>query len=1272
MNNISKIIRISFLVFRTACLLIFIIGAALQFSPIQTLFVNTFVLNKHQTIEIDGFSGLFPFYFSFEKIKLYEKDQEILNIQDLAIDWSFLAFLHTRTIAIHTLKIKNIEYSERPATPSDSVAASVTSPKIPFGYISNINVTKAIYSTANKSFKYKVLGGTLHKENELEFNLQLQNLDDQLNVLTAHIKYAYGSDSAPPTLNVNIFGKESDGLLHYLAPALKGNTTLSIKGSGQLDAFKGEIALKLGDSIISGNITSTPASVMHGIDVVTQISHSTKNSKYAFLGNIKTDINLNAFQLIDCKLLSTDSPILIASGIIDRKGYTLSTKKLDITAPISAEYSFASATQFQLDPKRFVLKGNTKGNLIKGSETIAQLNVPFSMDKTIDSFKIGLKCLGHIPNLPPEHQHFSEFELNAKLEPDWFESFPNITFELQNDANKVNGNISFGGQPELKIDGTLLAHHVQLSSVFQKGFWNVKAKTIPEKNQVGLVSSLTAKIIPEKNLKFDGLLNMDVQSKKFDIEFHGTFDSARQYLDLVSLRAHHKESYLECKGNMNFAHHEGDFNWHMYSFNIGDFFTDSSASGVTSVLGQVSIDPKDSVITFSGDFHKLALPQWAANSGNLSGSFQLTNKKDLHFSLTAKKALWQKTVIEEFSAHTNGTIDNFSTTASITGFADQALRGNLAFSIINLTTLELDALSVHLGNHKILLSKPAKWEYLPGQLVILPTIINTNNGSLTINANLTEPSISFNATLQHVPAELLSTLTGGGYFLKGELNGDLKVGGSLLSPIVNFDLNTSKAPYSTNISGSIQNNTLKTNIDIKSNQLNLKLTGIYPTTLQLYPLFFNLDHKLPFQTKIVATGTLDNLQQIFDLNYDKVFGAVDADILFTGTLNNPKSKGHIQVSNGGYERQNIGLKLSGINLNFNSSGGVFVLSGSSAFKDQKEGTGEVIYAKLGLGKNLIPSLDAEIKFTNVHIIDLPQTRRSGMTAICTGTLKAQGLVNALKVFSRGEVSSVEKYIGDSEDAPIYQVNTAHYDTPLTSMSEKSKTAKTDSQSIYDIDLFIERRFHIYGQGLDSTWKGRLIILGTSDAPIYKGQFKLRDGQLRILDRFFDVQRGEIEFDGDLSPNLYIESNLNLQDMRVKIILEGDSENLQKRIISDAGLSEQEILQKLFFNRSSTTSQSFQALNYLASSSFISSFINIGFYQQEDPITHVEREFVSLQKKFSKRTYGKVNVAINSVDGDTNRIAVAAGYQPTPQTKTEITFSPDKSRVGVGLEWGIDF
>ncbi|GEM_PF-2414003 len=1272
MNSISKIIRISFAVFRTACLFIFLTGVALQFSPVQTYIMNTFVLNKNQTIEIDGFSGLFPFYFSFEKIKLYEDGQTLLKVKDLTLDWSLLKFLRYQIIAIQTLKINDIEYFEPPSKKSENTPPEFSLPKIPFGYIANINVRKAIYSAANQSFKYSTRGSTTHKETGLEFNLQLRNLDDQTNALTAHFKYGYSSSTSPSNISLNITGRESKGLLHYLIPTLKGNATLALKGSGQLDNFNGNLSVKLGETLIFGDLATKESSDNDKIDVITKITHSSNESKHTFLGTILINSALTTVELIECNLLSKESQLFTLSGIIDRKGYVISTKNLETRLPFSSDISVSTVTELTFDPTLFKLKGSTKASLIKNSESIASANIPFSMENTLDSLMISLKSVGHIPNLPENYQQFSKFEFSAKLEPGWFQSSPSFIFELQNDATKILGSLLLKDRPELKIDGSFLKHHVHLDSTYKNGSWTVNAKSNPLKDHEGIISNFFAKIRPQKNLNFDGKLKVCVESKNIDVEFKGLFDTAHLYLDVSTLRAVHKETYLESHGSMDFSRNKGDFSWHVYSFNIGDLFPQHRASGVTSVLGQVSIDPKDSVITFSGDFHKLAIPNYSAKSGNLYGSLQLTNNQSLHFSLTSHKALLNKTIVDEFSLQANGALDNFSTTVSMSGFSDQALKGNLAFSLLNLSKLELDALSIQLGHHKILLDRPTTWEYFPGQLIIHPTVINTDSGSLTIDGNMTHPSIVFNAALNKIPSSLFHTLTEGAFFLKGDLSGEAHVEGSAFLPTVKFNFKTENAPYATSVSGILQNSVLKTNIDIESNQFNLKVTGTYPTLIQTAPFDFELDHFAPFQTKVLATGVLDNVQQIFGLNYDKVFGAVDASILFTGTLDKPHLNGHLKIDNGRYERQNIGLILQNLNLELYSEDGQLILLKPSLFTDRKDGTGEIVFARLGLGQNLIPYIDTEIKFKNIHFIDLPQTRRGGMSAISTGNLKAKGPVTSLKIFSRGEISSFEKYIGETEDVPIYHVNVEHLNSPKVEVSSTPRTSNPDAVTTYDIDLLLERRFHIYGQGLDSTWKGRLAIEGTSDVPVYKGQFTLKEGQLRILDKFFDVQKGEIYFDGDLSPNLYIESNLNLQDMRVKIILEGDASNLQQKIISDAGLSEQEILQKLFFNRSSSMSQSFQALNYLASSSFISSFVNIGFYQQEDPITHVEREFVSLQQKFSKRTYGKVNVAISSVDSDSDRIAIAAGFQPTPLTKTEITFSPDNSRVGVGLEWSLDF
>ena len=1259
-----------FLVFRALCLAAFIAGVSLQFSLVQTLLVKTFVLKENQSIEMEGFSGLFPFYFSFEKINLYENEQPLLTIKNFALDWSILEFIRNQVIAIQTLKITNLEYNEL-LLKTEAKSASIKIPKIPFGYIANINITKATYKADNQAFNYSAKGNTLNKENGLEFNLQLKNLEDNSSALTAYIKYGYAIPGKASNIKLYINANESKGFLHYLIPTATGKATFLLKGEGELNNFEANLSASFGKASVLSNISTSLASDSKKVDVFTKYAYKNEGNSASFSGTIKTNQTLTSFELDDCKLSSTDAQAISFSGTIYRKDFSFFTKNLEIIAPFGSEYSLNTKTNFMFNPKGLILDGMIKSTLFKGSKNIAVMDIPFFMDQTLDSLKVTAQCTGSIPDLPAEYQKYSPFKLIANLEPASVKSIPNIRFELTNDTNKIDGSFLIKNTPELLLNGTIFSNNFQLNSVFTDGSWNILATAKPTQKQQWSMSKLTAKVTPQNNCSFEGGLSLDIESKNIDVELAGAFNIARQYLELTTVRAVHKESFVESKGSLDLSKNEGAFSWHFYTFNAGDLFIDSAASGVASILGQLSLDSKDWILTFSGDFHKVMFPNIAANSGNLSGSIYLNNHKNVQFSLTARKATLQKTVVEEFSANANGTLDNFSTTVTMSGFAEQALKGNFAFSVLDLSTFELDALAIHLGQHKILLAKPTRIQYTPEKWIIPQTTINANTGSIVFNGDFAPSSIIFNAAFNKISSDLLYTLTKGQYFLKGALDGDIHVSGDMSAPTIKFAFQTSNAPYTTMLSGLLQNTLFKTMIDIKSDQLNLSLTGTFPTKTQLFPFQFELDYNSPFQTRMLATGTLDNLQQIFDLNYDKVLGEVDGDIQFYGTLNNPLSKGHIKVKDGGYERQNIGLKLKEINLDFYAKGGQFIQSNTSSFRDQKEGTGEIVFAKLGIGRNLIPFLSTEIKFDNIHLIDLPQTRRGGMSALCTANLKADGPVTALKIFSRGEISSLEKYIGDVDQAPIFQVNLTHQNLPLALPTAQRPTI-TETGTMYDIDLSLDRRFHIFGQGLDSNWKGRLVIDGPSDAPNYKGQFTLQEGQLRVLDRFFDVQRGGIFFNGDLSPSLYIESNLKLQDMRVRIILEGDTDNLQKRIVSDSNLSEQEILQKLFFNRSSTVSQSFQALNYLAASSFISSFINIGFYQQEDPITHVEREFISLLQKFSRCTYGKINVAINNIDSETDRVAIAAGVHPTPQTKAEVTFSPDKTRAGIGLEWSIDF
>lgn len=1243
-------------------------GVAIQFPSIQTFCINAFILKKHQLIKIEGFSGLFPFYSSFEKIDLYDHGQPLLIIKNLVIDWSVWDLIKNKVIAIQKLEVDHIEYHE--IWSSNTGAEKITFPKIPLGYISNLKISEAIYRTPKQTFKYAAMGNTLHESNGFEFNLILKNLKEKSDVLNTRIKYANGSDNKESTLDLTLIAKENQGLLHYLIPTIKGKLNISLQGAGTFNNFHGKILANIGEINILSTLSAQQDLDKKHINIFSSHKYHTKNKIYNLSGLIKTNSDFTHFILHDYVLTQNNEPYMRVYGDIHRKGEFFGSNNLSIKTFISPKHTIVTTAHINYNPYRFIVNGKLKSEFLLNTRKIASFDIPVSASGTLESLKILLEGTGNIPNLPIPYAKYSQFNITAELESKSVLNIPKIKLELISPAGKINGSFLIGNQFSLRLQGDLLSNFFQIDSYWKDNKWYLSGKNKSPENQLWAVSGITTTFKIAKNLEFEGNANLKITNKNVDVEFKGDLDQTLQNLNIASLRAHHQESFFESKGALDFLKQEGALNWHLYTFNLKDFFSNNkNASGTISLLGQLNIAPNDWILSFAGDFHKIFLDNVSVDSGVMSGSMPLNNKNNLQFSINAKKSSAYNTVIEDLELNTTGNLDQFSTTITMNGFAEQALKGNLAFSIVDLSAVEIEASTIQLGHHKILLSQPARILYLDNKLTIAPLEINIDNGKLKMSGEITSDSLSFKAYLSEIPSPLLYNITHGKYFLKGLINGTLQAYGRLSAPTLKFDIKTSDKLYTTDLSGILHEGVCKTALNLQSKQLSLRLDGSYPLNLSFAPFNFDLDHSKPYYTNLTATGILDNVQQIFDLNYDKLSGNIDANISLHGTFDRQTSKGYINIKKGTYERQNIGLKLHNINLNFTAKNGHFVLSEPIIFQDHHNNHGTLLVANLGIGKFLIPYLKTEITFKKIHFIDLPPTRRGGMSAFCSGTLKADGPVNALALYMRGEISSLEKYIGETEETPIYRVNTIHQHLPTK--PAQSSNEQSASQTTYDIDLALERKFHIFGQGLDSTWKGRLIIQGTSTTPIYKGQFVLQEGQLRILDRFFDVQRGEIFFDGDLSPTLYIESDLKLQDMRVKIILEGDSTNLQKKFVSDKNLSEQEILQKLFFNRTSTISQSFQALNYLAASSFISSFINIGFYQQEDPIRHTEKEFISIRQKFSKRTYGKVDFGINS-DSETDRVSLAAGFQPTPQTKTEITFSPNRNRLGIGLEWGQDF
>jgi translocation and assembly module TamB len=134
-------------------------------------------------------------------------------------------------------------------------------------------------------------------------------------------------------------------------------------------------------------------------------------------------------------------------------------------------------------------------------------------------------------------------------------------------------------------------------------------------------------------------------------------------------------------------------------------------------------------------------------------------------------------------------------------------------------------------------------------------------------------------------------------------------------------------------------------------------------------------------------------------------------------------------------------------------------------------------------------------------------------------------------------------------------------------ADTGKTAPALTASL-DIQVGVPGRIFVRGRGLDSEWRGRLAIGGTSAAPQITGSLQAIRGTFDVLGRTFRVTRGEIRFDGGatIDPVLDIAAEVAAADITAQIVLQGPVSAPKLTMTSTPFVPQDEILARVLFGR----------------------------------------------------------------------------------------------------------
>jgi translocation and assembly module TamB len=120
----------------------------------------------------------------------------------------------------------------------------------------------------------------------------------------------------------------------------------------------------------------------------------------------------------------------------------------------------------------------------------------------------------------------------------------------------------------------------------------------------------------------------------------------------------------------------------------------------------------------------------------------------------------------------------------------------------------------------------------------------------------------------------------------------------------------------------------------------------------------------------------------------------------------------------------------------------------------------------------------------------------------------------------------------------------------------------------DVTIDMPGNIFVRGHGLESEWRGRLTITGTSAAPVISGSLEQIRGSVDLLGKTFTLTRGIITFDGSskLDPVLDIVAEVSAADITAQVVIGGFASAPTITLSSTPPVPQDEILSRVLFNR----------------------------------------------------------------------------------------------------------
>lgn len=337
-------------------------------------------------------------------------------------------------------------------------------------------------------------------------------------------------------------------------------------------------------------------------------------------------------------------------------------------------------------------------------------------------------------------------------------------------------------------------------------------------------------------------------------------------------------------------------------------------------------------------------------------------------------------------------------------------------------------------------------------------------------------------------------------------------------------------------------------------QLHLSL----PMTTSASPFSMHFEKSKPISGSFEIEGKLEEIYSFANTGSQSLTGWASGKMLLFGTLNKPQLQGTLALDQASYANHFIGFELKGVSAALRAEKEKIIIDELIA-TDGKQGT-------LQMQGDLLLDADQHFPFSftgmfehfNAIDLDLVHAKLTGAAAL-EGNFQKARLEGSFSV-DAAEVGIPKSMPADLPDLPY----TFSSDSP----KEQNNLHPRGFPLAIDIAFDSADTITFQGNGLTSTWGGKVHLHGFNLNLLASGALRLSKGQFQILGKTFLLQQGELTFSDKPGQEgfLNLTGTLTLQDATITAQLRGPLSSPQLSFYAAPALTTNEIFSLLLFNK----------------------------------------------------------------------------------------------------------